>query len=299
LPALVRYLRDEHPRVVISALNYVNVVTLWARSLSRVDVPVIVSEHNTPSVLRLVSHKRRARLMPRLTRHFYRWADRIVAVSEGVAQDLTRSLGIDPERIEVIYNPVITPELRERARAAVDHPWLVAGAPPLIVAVGRMAAQKDYPLLLRAFEQVRRKRAARLMILGDGPLRDRLQAQAKEMGISDAVSMPGFVDNPLAFVSRASLFALSSRCEGLPTVLIEALYCGTPIVSTDCPSGPREILKAGRYGRLVPVGDADALSAAMENALRERPPAPPEESWKPYTVDHAVDGFCRLLSDFV
>jgi len=163
------------------------------------------------------------------------------------------------------------------------------------VAVGRLQMQKDYPTLLHAFAQVRKNRPVRLLILGEGKDRLALEELIKELGLEQDVSLPGFVMNPYAYMARASLFVLSSRWEGLPTVLIEALCCGTPVVSTDCPSGPREILRDGQYGQLVPVGDVDGLAQAIEAALNSKAPGPPSESWRPYDLENVVNQYISLL----
>jgi glycosyltransferase involved in cell wall biosynthesis len=192
---------------------------------------------------------------------------------------------------------VITPEVREKARARLQHPWFETGQPPVVLAVGRLTKQKDFPLLIRAFAQVCQKRRARLIILGEGPDRPLLEAQVSELGLEDEVALPGFVENPYAYMSRAALYVLSSQWEGLPTVLIEALYCGAPVVATDCPSGPREILANGRYGALVPMGDVSALAQAIEAGLAGKTPSPTAESWQPYALETVVDQYIRLLSN--
>jgi glycosyltransferase involved in cell wall biosynthesis len=161
--------------------------------------------------------------------------------------------------------------------------------------VGRLQQQKDYPTLLHAFAQVRQTRPVHLLILGEGKERAQLEELIKKLGLEDDVSMPGFVMNPYAYMARASMFVLSSRWEGLPTVLIEALCCGTPVVSTDCPSGPREILKDGQYGQLVPVGEANALAQAIASTLDSKAPGPPLESWQPYDLQNVVNQYLDLL----
>ena len=171
-------------------------------------------------------------------KHFYPWADYIIGNSQGVADDLSQVTGLPRQRIKILYNPVVTPEVREKALALLDHPWFEPGQPPVVLAVGRLTKQKDFPSLIRAFAQVLPKRPARLLILGEGVDRPMLEELVEQLGLQDHVSIPGFVENPYAYMSRASLYVLSSRWEGLPTVLIEALYCGLPIVATDCPSGP-------------------------------------------------------------
>jgi glycosyltransferase involved in cell wall biosynthesis len=172
----------------------------------------------------------------------------------------------------VIHEPIMTEELLAAARAPVEHPWFADGEPPVLLAAGRLTAQKDYPTLLRAFRAAREARALRLVVLGEGEERGRLEALARELGVAPEVDFAGFVANPYAFMARASLFVVSSAWEGLPTVMVEAMACGAPVVSTDCPSGPGEILERGRYGRLVAVGDAAALAGAMLATLDDPPP---------------------------
>jgi glycosyltransferase involved in cell wall biosynthesis len=195
----------------------------------------------------------------------------------------------------MLYNPVITPDVRKRACAPLDHPWFAPDQPPVILAVGRLTKQKDFPTLIRSFAQVRQNVPARLLILGEGVDRDELEALVRQLGLQDDVSLPGFVDNPYAYMHRAGLFVLSSRWEGLPTVLIEALYCGRPVIATDCPSGPREILANGRFGALVPVGDVEALSRAIVDGLAGKTPLPPEESWHPYSMEAVVEQYLGLM----
>jgi glycosyltransferase involved in cell wall biosynthesis len=229
-------------------------------------------------------------------RHFYPWANGVVVVSEGVRDDMVRLTGIPRQHVTVIYNPsVVAAEVQEKAKEPLDHPWLEPGQPPVLVAVGRLQQQKDYPMLLQAFAQVRRSQPARLLILGEGKERPMLEALIKELKLEDDVGLPGFVMNPYAYMDRASLFVLSSRWEGLPTVLIEALCCGTRAVSTDCPSGPREILRRGKYGTLTPVGDAAAFAHAITAALEKPLATPPPESWQPYDLGVIVHHYLDLL----
>ncbi len=295
LPALARYLRREQPKALISALNYANVVALWARRLAGVPSRVLVNEQNTISRSARNSARRRQRMVPYLVKRFYPWADYVIGNSQGVAADLSQVTGLPRERIKILYNPVITPEVREKARTPLNHTWFEAGQPPVVLAVGRLAKQKDFPSLIRAFAQVRQTRPARLLILGEGLDRPALEALVNQLGLGDDVAMPGFVDNPYAYMSRASLYVLSSRWEGLPTVLIEALYCGPPIIATDCPSGPREILARGQHGLLVPVGDVTALTQAIEAGLAGKTPRPTAESWRPYAVETVVDQYINLF----
>jgi glycosyltransferase involved in cell wall biosynthesis len=228
----------------------------------------VVSEHiHVGASTAGVAQRHRRRLLPRLMAHLYPRADAIVAVSEGVRQDLLGRFPLPPAAVHTIYNPVITPALLAARDAPLDDPWFVPGAPPVLINVAQLRVQKDQATLLRAFARLRARQPARLLILGEGNLRPALEAMAGELGIAPDVRLAGFVTNPLAYLRRARVFVLSSAWEGLPTVLIEALACGCPVVSTDCPAGPAEILGDGRYGALTPVGDADALAGAMETAL--------------------------------
>ena len=296
LPGLVRYLRRERPEALLSVFGYVNIIALWARRLAGVRTRLFVNEQNTVSVEAGNSSRWRGRLVPRLIRLFYPWANGIVVVSQGVRDDLAQLTNVPRERITVIYNPsVVRAEVQNKAQAPLDHPWFLPDQPPVLLAVGRLQVQKDYPTLIQAFAQVRQTRPVRLLILGEGKERPMLEALIKELGLEQDVSLPGFVMNPFAYMARASLFILSSRWEGLPTVLIEALCCGTPVVSTDCPSGPREILRDGQYGKLVPVGEADALARAIETTLAANTSGPPSESWQPYDLRTVVNQYTSLL----
>ena len=294
LPGLVRYLRREKPRGLASVLDHANIVALWARKLGRYPGRVVVIEQNTLSEAALNGKTRRDRLMPRLVRRFYPWADYVVGVSQGVADDLAQFVSLSSDKLRVISNPIVASDIGELAMAPIDHVWFERGE-PVFVAAGRLRPQKDFPTLLRAFADVRSRRAARLMILGEGPERGRLEALVEELELADDVSLPGATPNPYAYMARSTAFILSSRWEGLPTVLIEAMSCGAPVIATDCPSGPQEILAGGRYGTLVPVGDVAALAEAMEAALDGKLARPPVESWNPYRIETVVDEYLPLL----
>lgn len=294
LPALVRYIRRERPVALLSGLH-ANIIAIWARKVAGIPLRLVVSEHNTFSLNhhRLPSGYRQ--LMPWLVRKNYPEADEIVAVSEGVANDLAASVHIARESIQVIPNPVITPELKAKAKEKVDHPWFQPGEPPVVISVGRLTTQKDFGLLIRAFARARKACPSRLVILGEGEDRPMLTGLIRQLGLEQDVSLVGFVSNPYSFMTRASAFVLSSRWEGLPTVLIEALYCGLPVVSTDCPSGPYEILHGGKYGKLVPVGSEEKLAEAIRHLLQGEVTRPPQESWLPYESDTVVNRYLSTL----
>ncbi len=272
-PAFRRYIELERPEAVIAAMPLANGIAAWARRLVRGAPPVILTEHNPISLAFGDVEVPRYRPLVWVIRPSYRFADALVGVSRGVAARLRSMPGVREGQVRVIHNPAWHPAMEDQARDPVAHPWLHGRVLPVVVAAGRLEAQKDFPTLLRAFARLRQRRPARLILLGEGCLRPSLQGLARQLGIADDVGMPGFVENPLAYFSRADVFALSSTDEGFGNVLVEAMACGTPVVSTDGPSGPREILDGGRHGPLVPVGDEAALAAAMEALLDDPTPA--------------------------
>lgn len=267
LPTLVRYLRRERPQAMLSALSHANVVAIWARTLARVHTRLVVSEHSTLSAAHASPTAIRSRLLPTLMRRTYPNASAIVTVSMGVADDLAQALDLPRQTVTVIYNPAVTPRVLALAREQPEHPWLNDGGPPVILAAGRLTPAKDYHTLLRAFARLQEQQSVRLIILGEGEDRADLEALTRQLGIADAVDMPGFKDNPYAYMRAAALFVLSSRWEGLGNVLIEAMACGTPVVATNCPSGPDEILENGKWGQLVPVGNIEILASVMGATL--------------------------------
>lgn len=275
LPDLVRYLHRERPAALLTAMEHVGLIALLARRLSGISVRVVVSVHTVYShETRHFRHHHNRFLVPFLVRRFYPGAGAIVAVSSGVAADLVRATGLSRKRIRVIHNPVVTTELLAQMREPLEHPWFAPGEPPVVLSVGRLTAEKNFPLLLEAFSFLRRGgRRIRLVIIGEGMERAKLETLVARSGLSEEIALPGFVANPYPYMARAAVFALSSRWEGFGNVLVEALAAGTPVVSTDCPSGPAEILDGGRYGRLTPVGDAAALAAALADTL-DAPPSP-------------------------
>ena len=258
------YVAKETPDCVLPSLPKAKVATLLAKALLGSFPVVIPVVHSVLENRRLRHRVRYSILMPH--------SDHVVAVSEGVRHSVAAKAGVPKERITTIYNPVVTPRLTVLSREVPAHPWLAGGGPPVILSAGRFAWVKDFPTLIRAFHKLSMVTPARLILLGDGSQRKHLTALVRRLDLEDRVSMPGWVDNPYAFMARASLFATSSRMEGLQNVLIEALACGCPCVSTDCPSGPAEILESGRIGRLVPIADVEALAEAMRLTLEDPPP---------------------------
>jgi glycosyltransferase involved in cell wall biosynthesis len=306
LPGLVRYLRAERPDALFAAMSVPNLLAVWARRLAGVPTRVLVSEHNTLSAMIGGSRRWRDRYLPRLIGRAYGQADGIVTVSNGVADDLARQSGLPRARIVTVYNPVVTPELAAMASQPVPHRWFLPAAPPVVLGVGSLSARKDFLTLVRAFASLRAGRDCRLVILGEAASPKKTEEQraalmglAASLGVAADVDLPGFVANPFAYLARASVFVLSSAFEGLPSVLIEALACGCPVVSTDCPSGPAEILANGRFGALVPVGDDGAMAVAIAATL-DRPIAAAtlRERAAMFSVDRAVDRYVDLMLDW-
>lgn len=293
--ALRRYLRTEAPAAVISFAFQANLLSVVA-TLGLPSKPrLVLTIHSTISEAfdRLPMFRRWT--LSAATRSLYPRADAIIAVSRGAAADLVR-FGVRARRLATIHNPVIRGDFEETVRAKADHPWLAGGGVPVIVTVGRLTRAKDHRLLLAAFQQVRRKRQARLMVVGDGELKDHLEAEAERLGVAQDVAFLGHIANPFPYMREAELFVLSSAWEGFGNALVEAMGTGTPVVATDCPHGPREILEDGKWGRLVPVGDADALTSAMLDVLRNGGPNARDRA-ADFTVEAAAGRYLALLRD--
>ena len=269
LPGLARYLREHRPTALLAAKDRAIKTAVLARRLSGLRIPLAGRLGTTVSAALAGRSALRRWSWYSGMRLFYRHVDHIVAVSQGVADDVIAITSLSADRISVVRNPVITPHLDELARQTPDHPWMNDNSIPVILGAGRLTRQKDFPTLIRAFAQVRQKTPCRLIILGEGADRAALHAQIQQLGLKDDVAMPGFSKQIYAYLAQARLFVLSSRWEGSPNVLTEALALGTPVVATDCPSGPREILNDGRYGPLIPVGNTNALANAILKTLSE------------------------------
>ena len=294
--ALVRYIRRERPVALLAAKDRAIRVAILARAVAGAPLRLVGRIGTTVSAALAGRGAWRLAVWRTGMRLFYPGADLIIAVSQGVADDVVRLARLPPDRVRVVRNPVWTPRLERLAREAPTHPWFTDRSIPVVLGAGRLTRQKDFPTLLRAFAQVLAQRPCRLMILGDGSQRDDLQALAKQLGVATDVAFPGFQTNPYTYLARASLFVLSSAWEGSPNVLTEALALGVPVVSTDCPSGPREILAGGRYGKLVAVGDADALAQAMAETLAHPlPRAILLEAARPYSLEASTRGYLEAL----
>ena len=290
--SIANYMDTHRPHCVVPSLRDAKVPTLLAMSLSRHQPALLPVVHT--SILRK-SWKLRLYYRRLLDR-----ADNVVAVSDGVADSIRKYATVCSRDTTRIYNPVVADDIMALAQQEPEHPWFQQASPPILLSVGRLVRQKDFPTLLRAFARILDNRQLRLIILGEGRWRKRLERLSRKLEIAHAVSMPGWVANPYQYMRRSSALVLSSRYEGLPTVLIEALACGCPCISTDCPSGPREILDAGRLGPLVPVGDHVRLAEAIADTL-DNPPS--SESLRvraeEFSIVESVSLYNSLFANYV
>lgn len=294
-PEIAAYLRRERPKTLFGGGLYNNLAALWARQLSGVSTRIVVVEGNPLS--KTIRNPGRIKLFaPLLVRRFYPRADGWIGTSRDVSHDIADLAKLPREQVASIGNPVLTSEVLRRMDEPLEHPWFAPGNPPVILGVGRLAVQKDFSTLIRAFGKLRAERAARLLILGEGRCRVELEKLVTRLGLDEDVALPGFVSNPLPYMKCASVFALSSIYEGFGNVLVEALAAGCPIVSTRCPGGPAEILEEGNYGALVPPGNPDALSRALAQVLD----APPDrEHLQARARDYSPANIARLYEALV
>jgi glycosyltransferase involved in cell wall biosynthesis len=266
---LINYIRNNKPDIILSALGYANVIATIANILSREKTPLILSEHSTLSATIEGKKNIRRKILPWLIKYTYPKASGIIAVSNGVADDIVNFTGINKEKIKVIYNPVVSNELVLLSNKSIKHEWFSNKTLPVILAAGRLNEVKDFDTLLRAFSIVTKEIPSRLVILGEGNKRKHLEGLSKELGICDRFRLLGFQDNPYKFMKNSTIFVSSSKFEALGNSIIEAMACGTPVVSTDCPHGPTEILEGGKWGPLVPVGNPEQLSLAIIKTLNQ------------------------------
>lgn len=287
LPGLVRYLRERQPTAIFSTITHANIAATWATRYVGLNAPVIVRQSNTPISEAKGSWGRL--LTGCLIPYVYRLADGVIAVSDGVREELVEMNAKLQEVTSVLPTPVLTPEILAQADERIQHPWFAEPDVPVIVSAGRLKRHKGMVELVRAFARLRRERRARLMILGEGGYRPQIEAEIRSLEIQRDVELAGFFNNPFPYMKQASLFVLASHYEGLPNVLIQALAFGTPVVATDCKSGPAEILEQGKWGRLVPVGDEDALVDAMRDSLHlPRQAAAQQSAWERYGAAEAT-----------
>lgn len=294
LPGLIAYLRRERPVAMLTAMTHANLIAILAIFLSGVNTRLVISERVDLFGLDKTEKFFKRLFIAALMRLSYPRAYRLVAVSKGVASGLLGALKLPAMLVDVIYNPVNLKRIARLSQELPAHPWLSDGGPPVIIAAGRLSVQKDFALLINAFAELRRQTPARLIIIGEGEERKNLTALIHSLKLETEIALPGFVDNPYAYLRAASVFVLSSRWEGLPNALIEAMACGLPVVSTDCPSGPMEILENGKWGRLVPVGDQHQLAIAISESLHN-PQYPPIESLREFSDEATIAKYRKLL----
>ncbi len=292
IPAVVRYLKKERPFVMLSDKDRVNRSAIIAKKIAGVDTRLVLSSGTTISI-DLASRDWFDRWSQRNSMgKLYPYADNVIVTSKGVADDMADYTGLVREKINVVPSPVVPASLFDDELPRPEHAWFQPGEPPVILGVGELSRRKDFATVIRAFVQVRQQRECRLVILGKGNQRDNLQALAVELGVAEDVDLAGFQPNPYAFMQHAALFAFASLWEGLGFVTIEALAVGTPVVSTDCPSGPREILHDGKYGSLIELGDdqmmAQEIIKTLDNPLPKR--VLQEAAW-PYEIEASTSAY--------
>ncbi len=296
VPALLRYLRKAKPNVLLSVLNHTNIVASIAKLLMWNKVYLVISIRNYLSSEWANGASLKKKIYYSLARIVFPVADAVICVAQTVADDFEKLFRVKKSKIKVVYNPMLSAKTFEMAKQAPTHPWLNAQrAVPVILSVGRLSPQKDFRSLIEAFSLVRKKRDAKLIILGEGILREELSKLVQDKGLTADIDMPGFAKNPYCFLANCDLFVLSSLFEGIANVIAEALSLSPRIVSTDCPGGPRELLQNGRYGKLVEPGHAEALADAMLTALASPPTSIPESAWRGFTLSEATDRYLEVL----
>lgn len=297
VPHLLSYLESNRPSVLFASRTHTSILAIIACAVSSVDVHLATTEHDPYGW----QPKPKDKVAVAIASRIYPLADDVIGVSEGVAESFVSNTRLDSTQTTVLNNPVDISSVQSQASEPVDHEWFTDPAIEPVVSLGRLEPQKSYPTLLEAFTELSESRPrARLVIMGKGSERDRLLSLARTLGIEDRVWFPGYVENPYAYIRRASVFVLSSKAEGLPTVLIEALACGCSIVATDCQYGPREILADGEYGLLVPVGDPTQMAAAIGKAFDDPvPPATCRERAEYFSMDAGGDRYEAYIRDVV
>jgi glycosyltransferase involved in cell wall biosynthesis len=312
---LMTYLRKEEPEVILALDEYTHLLALFARKLTGSKVRIVLRIGNMLSELFTRYEGLKNKIIPPLVRRFYKKADRIIAVSKGVADDIIMVTGIAPERLSVIYQPKPRAEILEKAKVAVDHPWFSDKSIPLALFVGRLRVQKNLPVLLHAFAKVRAGMSARLVLIGTGREEGRLRTLITKLGLEDSVALIGYADNPYSYMNKADVFVFPTLWEGMPNALLEAMVVGLPVISSDCSgAGPREIIapdtdhtvrlahgtEYAKYGVLVAVNDENALAEALQkllsdSELRAQYAAKSRERSADFDADGIIDEYAQAL----
>lgn len=297
IKGLINYLNTMSPHVLLTTLESASIIGILAKIFSKNDTNVWVRVPNHLSLHAKNAKRRRDKLRPFFARNLYKYADGIISISEGVAKDISSITKIMDSKLNVIYNPVVSAQLVEESKEIKEHKWLDCNDNPVILAVGRLTKQKNFELLIKSFKEVREKVDARLIILGEGEERKQLEALISKLNLVDFVDLPGFDNNPYVYMKKADVFVLSSSWEGFGNVLVESMALGTPVVSTDCPSGPREILNNGEYGFLVDLSDPKGLSNKIITIIEENPFSEEEmiKRANEFSIKKVTDQYINLL----
>jgi glycosyltransferase involved in cell wall biosynthesis len=265
---VTKYLQTNNPNVMLSSQTHINTIAILAKMLSGWKGRLVLNEQIAILEHAKLSAGKKNRYNPLVAKLLYRFGDAVLAVSQAAADELRQVTGLPAERVSVAYNPIVNDEMIERSYEAPNHRWFRGQAYEIVLAAGRFTEQKDFLTLISAFKTVSLKHPnSRLVILGEGKLESEYRVLIKKLGLDEVVDLPGFQANPYSFMRHSQLFVLSSRWEGFGNVLVEAMACGTPVVSTDCPHGPSEVLENGKYGDLVAPGNETAMAEAIINSL--------------------------------
>jgi glycosyltransferase involved in cell wall biosynthesis len=304
--AIIKYLNQEKPDFLLSNIPLANWLSLVAKKFTNYRVKVFVIEHSffLQDTLKIVKSNTTTTksktnielLISPLMHWLYPQAQGIIAVSQSLAQYVETTLDLKPDSVKVIYNPVIDAEMLLKSKYEVDNDWINSQSEPVFLAVGRLSLQKDYETMLKAFAQYKLNNSGKLLILGEGELRTKLENLITTLKLDNEVNLLGFTDNPYAYMSKVNCLILSSLWEGLPTVLIEAMACGCQVIATDCPYGSKEILAAGEYGFLVPTQDISALAQAMGQVLiSPKNPEKLQQRAKDFMIEKAAAEYLSFI----
>lgn len=292
LGKLITYIKNEHPEAIISAMELSNLSLTLASLASKQRPKTIITIHNTLSLQPPIYNRNLDRILFGL---MYRFSNKIVCVSDTCAKDTIKYLHLPKAKVFVINNPILNDDIYIKAKEIVSYPWFPGSDRKRILSIGRLVPQKDHKNLIKAFKLVRDVYEAQLIILGEGYLRLELIELSEALGVDQDVSLPGFIQNPYPLIAQSDVFVLSSIYEGFGNVLVEALAVKCPVVSTDCLSGPREILAHGKYGHLVSVGDSQEMADAILEVIAGDKRLAPSDWLDQYHVDHSVDQYVRLI----
>lgn len=294
---LRRYLRRNQPEALISTITVTNLVAVWAARLARSNTRVILRESVVFSKHKVSYSPMKRRVIPLLVRLTYRHADAIVGVTHEVRQDIADVVGLDQNELHTVYNDIDVDEILEDATEPIDHPWFESNDTPIVLGAGRLSYQKDFKTLIKAIDEIQDSIPCRLVIIGEGPDREDLEALIVERNLQDVVSLPGYKENPFAYMARSDVFVLSSRWEGTANVLLEAMACGTPVVTTDC--GTAEIIGDGERGPVVPIGDERALAEAISKTVADPIDGDLLQQWVRDNCSSMIDGYEEIAQQLL